>query len=118
MGLIIGKVWGTTQLLLRTPFIEIHLLKIKPYAKCSVHRHRTKWNAFFVQAGVLTIETKKNDYNLTDLVKISANEMTMVKPMEYHRFSTDKASVIAIEIYYPDELSEDIERLDCGSVIE
>lgn len=112
----LGKVWGTTELLLRTPFIEVHRLMIVPNARCSLHLHQTKWNAFFVQSGVLRIEVVKKAYDLTDETELHAGEFTTVSPGEEHRFVTGDEGAQAIEIYYPAELSEDIVRRDVGGV--
>jgi mannose-6-phosphate isomerase-like protein (cupin superfamily) len=110
-----GKVWGTTEVLLKTPLIEIHRLTIKPWSKCSMHTHFFKWNAFYVQSGTLFIEVRKNDYELIDVTEVKPGQLTTVKPTEYHRFVTKDEPVVGIEIYYPETLSEDIIREDHGS---
>lgn len=114
----LGKVWGTTELLLRTPFIEVHRLVILPHTRCSLHLHQNKWNAFFVQSGVLKIEVVKKAYNLTDVTALGAGEFTTVQPGEEHRFVTGDEGAQAIEIYYPAELAEDIVRRDVGGVVD
>lgn len=113
-----GKVWGTTELLLRTPFIEVHRLTIKPNARCSLHLHRAKWNAFFVQSGALKIEVHKAAYQLVDTTELKAGEFTTVPPNEEHRFMTGARGALAIEIYYPPELAEDIIRKDVGGLVK
>lgn len=113
-----GKVWGTTEVLLRTPLIEVHRLAIQPNAECSNHQHKFKWNAFFVMSGRLSIVVEKNDYALTDVTDLGPGEFTTVKPGEFHRFRSADEPVQAIEIYYPETLSEDIVRKDCGSVAQ
>ena len=114
--MILGKVWGTTELLLKTPFIEVHRLKIKPNARCSLHCHKYKHNAFMVSTGRLIIEVVKNDYPLTDRTELGPGDFTTVKPNEFHRFVTEDEPVTGIEIYYCEPLREDIVRNDCGSV--
>lgn len=113
-----GKVWGQTELLLRTPLIEIHRLTIKPGAACSLHLHRYKWNAFYVASGRLTIEVHKNAYALVDRTELGPGEFTTVAPGERHRFVSGPEMVKAIEVYYPETLSEDIERFDVGGLLE
>lgn len=113
----LGKVWGTTELLLRTSLIEVHRLMILPGARCSLHLHQHKWNAFFVQKGVLYIEVVKKSYNLTDVTELCEGDFTTVQPGEEHRFTTDTEGAQAIEIYYPAELSEDIVRRDIGGIV-
>jgi mannose-6-phosphate isomerase-like protein (cupin superfamily) len=111
-----GKIWGVTETLLATPFLEVHRLTIKPNARCSLHSHQFKWNGFFVQSGSLTISVQKNDYPLTDDTVLGPGDFTTVKPGEFHRFISGDEEVRAIEVYYPEPLSEDIVRKDCGSV--
>ena|SRR3990167_4252225 len=113
-----GKIWGTTTLLLRTPLIEMHRLDVLGNAHCSMHKHDKKWNAFVVISGTLTIEVEKAAYNLVDKTVLYAGELTTVQPGEFHRFVTGPFSAVALEIYYPESLSDDdIVRRDCGGLI-
>lgn len=112
--MLFGKVWGKTELLLKTPTIEVHRLTILPNSHCSMHAHRFKHNAFYVQSGVLFIEVKKNDYDLVDITELGPGDFTTVKPNEDHRFVTKDVLVTGIEIYYQEPLSEDIIRKDVG----
>lgn len=111
----IGKIWGTTESLIANGLIEVHRLAIVPNARCSLHAHKFKHNAFFVQSGRLFIEVHKNDYALVDVTELGPGDMTSVKPGEYHRFYTEGEECRAIELYYPEQLSEDIVRKDAGS---
>lgn len=116
--MIAGKVWGETRLLLRTPFTEVHLVDVRPMSFCSMHRHDRKWNAFVLIEGELTVEIEKLDYDLTDRTVLRARgETATVKPGEFHRFVTGPAGATALEIYYPESLSEDIVRRDSGGVL-
>lgn len=112
-----GKVWGTTTLLLKTPLIEIHKLEILPNCECSMHKHNYKWNAFYIISGKLKIEVKKNKYNLVDITEIDKGQFTTVQPGEFHKFISGEEPVEALEIYYPEELSEDIIREGVGGKI-
>ena len=112
----IGKVWGQTEPLLQTPFIEIHRLLILPNRRCSLHAHQFKWNTFVVLEGRLTIEVHKQAYALVDRTELGPGEITTVRPGEKHRFITGRQSVKAIEVYYPEPLSEDIIRQDVGGI--
>lgn len=114
--MLTGKVWGNTRLLFGTPLVEAHLLSVKPNAQCSMHCHEFKWNAFVVLSGELTIEVRKKKYKLTDETVLRAGESTAVRPGEFHRFRSGSRPVTAIEVYYPESLSEDIVRKDVGSV--
>lgn len=109
-----GKVWGTTELLLKTPFIEVHKLAILPFMCCSLHQHKFKHNAFYVSTGLLLVEVHKFDYDLIDKTSLRSGEFTTVKPGEFHRFATTEEGMTGIEIYYPEGLSEDIIRRGVG----
>src|SRR5437016_804168 len=110
-----GKVWGRTATLLATPFVEVHRLHIEPNRQCSLHAHQYKWNGFLVLSGRLAIIVDKSDYALTDKTDLGPGDFTTVKPGEYHRFISGDEPVEALELYYPEPLSEDIVRKDCGS---
>ena len=109
-----GKIWGETEVILKTPCIEVHRITIEPYMKCSMHKHNHKWNAFYVLDGELSIITEKNDYDLTDRTELFQGDFTTVKPGEYHQFETGEFDCVALEIYYPEKLSEDIVRKTVG----
>lgn len=111
-----GKIWGKTELMIRTPLVEVHRLEIIPNAFCSWHRHNFKWNAFICTEGQLFIETRKNDYDLTDTTYLNPGDITTVKPGEVHRFYTLGLTCKAFELYYPESLSEDIIRESVGGV--
>jgi mannose-6-phosphate isomerase-like protein (cupin superfamily) len=115
---IVGKVWGQTSLLLKTPFVEIHHIVIKPNCRCSLHLHTVKNNSFYVCAGSLTIEVHKNSYALVDVTTLSKGQFTNVSPGEYHRFISGPNGAEVLEIYHPEPLSEDIVRKDHGGSIQ
>lgn len=115
--MIAGKAWGSTELLLSTPFIEVHRLRILPHMQCSMHGHDYKWNAFYVISGELTIAVEKKSYPLVDETALRAGDFTTVKPGEFHRFISHNNPVEALEIYYPECLSEDIVRRDVGGMV-
>lgn len=116
-----GKIWGSTELVLLTPLIEVHRLIINPGAHCSWHKHERKSNMFLVLSGALTIEVRKNDYALTDKTVLEAGEVTTVPPGEFHRFVTDEKGcgiTEAFEIYYPEPIGKDIVRESVGGLTE
>lgn len=113
----IGKVWGATQCLESTPLFELHKLTIKPKHKCSLHVHRRKWNCFYVIKGRLFIDVVKSDYALTDTTELGPGEYTTVRPGEHHQFRTGHEGCEALEAYYPDVLSDDIDRKGVGGKV-
>lgn len=113
----VGKVWGVTEVVIATPLFELHKLTIKPQHQCSLHVHRHKWNAFVVVSGRLFIDVAKNNYPLIDVTELAPGQTTAVKPGEHHRFRTGDEPCEAYEMYYPETLSDDIERKDHGGKV-
>jgi mannose-6-phosphate isomerase-like protein (cupin superfamily) len=109
-----GKVWGDTELLLQTPLVELSRIHIEPKSYCSLHRHHYKWNAFYIIAGSLEIVCHKNDYDLVDTTRLGPGDLCTMRPGEFHFFRSLDEPVVALELYYPASLSEDIERRNCG----
>jgi len=114
--MIEGKVWGSTEVILREPVIEVHRLRIVPTARCSWHMHVAKWNAFMLISGSLIIERRKKEYDLIDRTVLSKGDLCTVPPGEYHRFVTEGCAAEAIEIYYPSVLGNDIVRDTVGGI--
>lgn len=116
-GNITGKVWGETATLMVTPMIEIHRIKVKPNAQCSLHEHKFKNNTFIVLTGRLLIDVHKNDYDLVDTTELLEGNMFTASPGEYHRFRTESEGAEAFEVYHLGPLTQsDIVRKDAGSV--
>ncbi len=111
---IIGKAWGSTSLLYKSPLMEVHTLVIESNAFCSLHVHSIKNNSFFVFYGSLCIEIHKNSYDLVDNTFLKEGDFTTVTPGEYHRFIAGPTGAKALEIYHLEPLSEDIMRKDKG----
>ena len=118
--MIAGKVWGATEELLATPFVEVHRIVVLPGGRCSRHLHRTRANAFYVVRGEITVHVKKQDYDLTDVTLLAAGQIMVVSPGEVHWFETEArhgASAEVLEIYFPTPLwTGDIEREDHGEL--
>ena len=113
MGTITGKVWGDTSVLIQTPLTELHKINIKAGFRCSEHKHEHKWNGFYVISGVLEIHVAKNNYDLTDITTLRAGDFTTVRPGEFHWFNCVE-DCVALELYYPEAISEDIVRRSVG----
>lgn len=113
MNYIQGKVWGSTENIFQKNNISIHRIEVKKGGYCSIHRHKYKNNAFFVESGKLKIYIWKNDYELLDTTIVSKLQMTSVSPNEYHKFEALEDTV-AYEIYWSECQDDDIERKDVG----
>jgi mannose-6-phosphate isomerase-like protein (cupin superfamily) len=113
MGNITGKVWGDTSVIIQNPLVELHKINIKAGYKCSEHKHEHKWNGFYVVSGTLEIHVRKNNYELTDVTVLRAGDFTNVAPGEYHWFNS-VTDCVALELYYPELLKEDIVRKSVG----
>jgi mannose-6-phosphate isomerase-like protein (cupin superfamily) len=113
VGNITGKVWGDTSVLVQNSNVELHKINVKAGFRCSEHKHVYKWNGFYVVSGVLEIHVRKNDYDLTDVTTLRAGDFTSVRPGEFHWFQCIE-DCLALEVYYPEALSEDIVRRSVG----
>lgn len=113
MGTITGKVWGDTSVLIQNSLVELHKINVKAGYHCSEHKHEHKWNGFYVISGVLEIHVAKNNYDLTDVTTLRAGDFTTVRPGEFHWFNCVE-DCSALELYYPEALSEDIVRRSVG----
>ena len=113
MGNITGKVWGDTSVLVQNSNVELHKINVKAGFRCSEHKHEHKWNGFYVVSGLLEIYVRKNDYDLTDVTTLRAGDFTSVRPGEFHWFNCIE-DCLALEVYYPEALSEDIVRRSVG----
>lgn len=108
-----GKVWGQTQLLEANGVLEFHRIQAQAGGVCSKHKHRYKWNGFYVESGALLIRVWKNNYDLVDEVVLRNGEYTKVPPGEYHQFEALEDTV-AFELYWAEFDHNDIERQDVG----
>jgi quercetin dioxygenase-like cupin family protein len=108
-----GKVWGVTSLIEANSSLEFHKINIKKGGVCSKHKHKYKWNGFYVDSGKLIIRVWKNDYDLVDETVLSAGDYTKVSPGEYHQFEA-LADTQAYELYWAEFDHEDIERESTG----
>ena len=110
---VAGKVWGSTQTICQKPLFEVHRIEINAGGVCSMHQHRNKFNAFFVESGTLQIIVRKNAYELTDVTTLNAGDYCEVPPGEYHKFEA-VTNVVAFEYYWSELDHNDIVREDHG----
>lgn len=111
-----GKSWGHTTQVLKTPFCEMHAIEINPWSRCSKHKHQYKSNLFYVTQGELLIKVYRD--NLVDETLLQAGEWTVVHPNEFHEFQTRSETCVALEVYYPEGIADDIVRLDQGGKVK
>jgi len=112
-----SKIWGLTEELFCKNNVEIHRIEIKKGGYCSRHLHKSKFNMFFVESGVLEIRAKENDSNIVNSTVLSAGDMTTVEPEKTHMFLA-KEETIAFEIYWVDLVKDDIVRENVGGVLK
>lgn len=117
MSNIAGKVWGQTESVLANGVLEFHRIEAKAGGVCSKHKHKWKWNGFFVESGHLIIRVWKNDYNLVDETHLKAGDFCQVKPGEFHQFEAVEDTV-AFELYWAEFDHNDIERENVGHAKE
>ena len=111
----IQKIWGDTEALIVTPMFELHRLRIIPDHRCSLHKHRFKWNAFYVIEGGLFIDVIEGDLMAGVLsVELGPGDHTTIAPGIHHQFRTGPGPCLAREAYYTEPLSEDIIRRNVG----
>ena len=108
-----GKVWGKTANIFSNPNFEVHRIEVNKGGYCSKHKHKYKFNAFYVESGELEIIIYKNDYDLVDTTVLKAGDMTIAKPGEYHSFKAN-AKTICYELYWVELNHNDIERESVG----
>jgi quercetin dioxygenase-like cupin family protein len=114
MAFIAGKIWGMTEQVFNKSNVEIHLVNINPNSKCSKHKHKTKFNGFYILQGSCVITTWKNDYDLVDNTPLEKGDFHQVKPGEYHEFETFSMGCKLLEVYWTELDTEDIDRKNCG----
>ena len=110
-----GKVWGVTELLEANGVLEFHRIEAKAGGVCSKHKHKYKWNGFFVESGKLKVRVWKN--TVIDETILTAGQYTKVKPGEYHQFEALE-NTVAFEIYWAELNHEDIQRETVGYIKE
>jgi quercetin dioxygenase-like cupin family protein len=115
MNNIQGKVWGETECLFFKNNVEIHRIEAKKGGYSSKHKHKHKFNAFFIEKGKMKISIWKSDYDLVDETIITDKQMSVVKPDDFHKFEALEDTV-AYEIYWTEMQQDDIVRKDHGGV--
>lgn len=110
---VAGKVWGRTQEVFKTPAFELHRLVAQPGHRCSKHKHETKFNAFFVELGVLRV-TVWQPTGTIDVTELRPGETMVVQPGVFHQFQALHPDTTVFEAYWTELRSSDIVREDTG----
>ena len=109
-----GKIWGDTEFIFGNGVLEFHKINFFEGSTCSKHKHKYKWNGFYVTEGILKIKVWKNDYDLVDETVLYPGDYTKVKPGLYHQFECLEDGV-AYELYWAEFNHNDIVRRTAGS---
>ena len=106
-----GKIWGKTELIHANGVLEFHRIEYKKDVACSKHRHKYKWNGFFVESGKMMVRVwqQGKQEGLIDETILKAGDFTRVKPGLFHEFIGLEDGV-AFELYWAEFSHEDIER--------
>ena len=108
-----GKIWGETSMIFQKPNFEFHRVEVKKGGFCSTHKHKNKFNAFYMEQGEMKIKIHQDDYDLIDETIIKEGDLSIVKPGLYHSFEAVYDS-ICYEIYWTELQHDDIERKNIG----
>ena len=110
-----GKIWGKTELIHANGVLEFHRIEFKKNVACSKHRHKYKWNGFFVESGKMMVRVwqQGKQEGLIDETILNAGDFTRVKPGLFHEFIGLEDGV-AFELYWAEFDHNDIERESQG----
>lgn len=108
-----GKVWGETSLIHANGVLEFHRITAVEGTHCSKHKHRYKWNGFFVERGELTVKVWQDEYDLCDETRLLPGDFMQVRPGLYHSFEA-VVDTVAFELYWAEFAHEDIVRETVG----
>ena len=111
-----GKIWGQTELIHANGVLEFHRIEFKKNVACSKHKHKFKWNGFYVESGKMMVRVWQKDYDLVDETILNPGEFTQVKPGVYHQFIGLEDGV-AFELYWAEFNHNDIERETVGHTV-
>ena len=109
-----GKIWGQTELIHANGVLEFHRINFNKGGVCSKHKHKFKWNGFYVESGKMLVRVWQDDQGgLIDETILKAGDFTQVKPGKLHQFEGLEDGV-AFELYWAEFNHNDIERENAG----
>lgn len=110
-----GKCWGYTDSIEENSFCELHRLETFAGSYCSKHLHKYKSNLFFVEKGKILVRVwQLGPDKDPDETILETGMTTKVPPGLYHQFEAIDDSIV-YELYFPQGISHDIERLNIGA---
>jgi len=104
----IQKTWGERYKLFQNSTCEVNILYLRPQQRCSWHKHRTKYNQFFVIEGEIAIKTEWG------VAIVAKEQIFTTKPGEWHEFQTRTKPAVVQEVMFVEYDAEDIERDELG----
>ena len=111
-----GKSWGYTTRFFQNGIVSAYHLEIRKGGFCSEHKHRFKFNLFYVISGSLEITIWK-DAQTKDITVIGKGQSTAVPPGLWHMCRalepTQCLETSEVQLHEPD-----IERRTQGGIEE
>lgn len=112
----IEKIWGTEIVLTNNHKYCSKLMVLKEGFQCSLHKHFTKDETFFVLQGKVLIESSTNP-NMLVVASFGEGQNKHIAPNTYHRFSALLPDTILLEVS-TSHSDEDVSRfLESGPVL-
>ena len=109
------KVWGKRTILWKDNYCTVNVLDVVNGYRCSWHRHKQKYNLFYVITGELEIVTEEIDKSKKAIV-LHPGESIQIKPGIWHEFRALMDTKV-IEIMFVRYCEGDIERAILGGKI-
>lgn len=109
------KSWGTKISLFQNDLCEVSMLHLNGGQRCSWHRHRAKWNQFYVIDGELEVVVEELGQRQT--AKITRGQIFTTNPGQWHEFRTPSGPAVVQEIMYVRYEAGDIEREQVGGLL-
>lgn len=109
-----GKDWGYTTAFFKSATVMAYHLEINKGGFCSEHRHRFKFNLFYIISGRLEI-TIWRENEKKDITVIGPGQSTIVPPGVWHQFR-GLEDTQCIEAYEVQLQEPDIQRRTQGGM--
>ncbi|MHC4748381.1 MAG: cupin domain-containing protein [Planctomycetota bacterium] len=106
------KTWGEKSNIFQNNLSEVSVLYLKPWQRCSWHRHLQKYNLFYVLKGKLVLKLEDGES------EVLPGQIFTTVPGEYHEFQTRDLDTVIIEVMYVQYDANDIQRDLLGGPIQ